>query len=181
VGKKIGFRQSVYLSEKATAHRNFALAYFMASEGSFPESVKIEDALDFYFQLCSLEITAEKLAIVAGTYANYGVCPLTNKRVISKETAKYTMQMLFSSGMYNYSGTWAGTVGLPAKSGVSGSIFIIVPKTLGICIFSPRLDENGNSVRGIEFATKMADHFGWNVFDILYSSNSYQGVAHNRQ
>lgn len=53
----------------------------------------------------------------------------------------------------------------------TGEIFIVVPGLLGICVWSPRLDKHGNSARGVEFATRLAKHFGWNVFDILFQSD----------
>jgi len=98
----VGFNQAVFLSERATANTNFALAYFMASKGTFPQ-VKIEDALNFYFQLCSIDITTQQLGVVAATYANYGLCPITGEKCLSFNTVKATLQLMFSCGMYDYS------------------------------------------------------------------------------
>jgi glutaminase len=98
---------------------------------------------------------------------------------MSFDTVKRTMQLLFSAGMFNYSGEWACTVGLPAKSGVAGCIFVVVPKILGLSVYSPPLDKYGNSVRGVEFATKVAEKFGWNVFDILYHSTARVATVEN--
>jgi len=167
--QKIGFNQIVYLSQKDSSHDHFALTYFMASEGGFPEKkVKISDALDFFFQVCSMEVTCEKLAAVASMYANYGNAPFTNKKTLSFDSAKKTMQMLFSCGMYDYSGEWAVTIGLPAKSSRTGAIILVIPGVLGMAIYSPRLDQHGNSARGVEFARRLVQKYSWNVFDVLY-------------
>jgi len=167
-GMKVGFNQTVYLSEKETGNRNHALAYFMASHPEGFPSVNIENALDYYFQLCSVDVNTDLMAYVASTYANYGVCPTTGAKCLSFENVKRTLQLMFSCGMYDYSGEWACTVGLPSKSGVSGEIFLVVPDSLGVCIYSPPLDKHGNSERGRDFATRLAAEFGWNIFDILF-------------
>lgn len=168
--EKPGFGLSVFLSEKQTAHTNFALAHFMASKGRFPHDTSIENALDFYFQMCSTELNCRQMAVLAGTYANNGRNPVTKKNVFTPETVKNTVSMLFSCGMYNYSGEWACTVGLPAKSGVSGVIFLVVPGILGVSIFSPPLDSYGNSVKGVEFAKRLADKYKYGLFDVLYKA-----------
>jgi glutaminase len=168
-GDKVGFSQNVYLSEKDTAHRNRALAYFMASKGVFPPDAEIEETVDFYLQMCSIEVSTRQLAAIAATYANYGNCPTTNERVLSFDTVRRTIQLLFSCGMYDFSGRWAITTGLPAKSGVSGCLYLVVPGVLGLSIYSPRIAEHGNSLRGIEFAQQVTEAFGWNIFDVVYN------------
>ena len=69
--------------------------------------------------------------------------------------------------MYDFSGNWSCTVGLPAKSGVAGAICIVIPSVMGMCLFSPRLDPRGNSVRGVEFCKRASDLFEWSLFDRL--------------
>jgi glutaminase len=169
-GAKIGFDQAVYLSERETAYNNNALAYFMSSKNGFPQGANVQDSLDFYFQLCSIEVTNKKLATIASTYANNGVCPITGKKCMSSHTVKRCMQLLFSCGMYDYSGEWACTVGLPAKSGVAGAVFVVVPSVCGICIWSPPLNDEGNSVRGVDFAEKLVEKKNWNTFDVIFNS-----------
>ena len=70
-----------------------------------------------------------------------------------------------SCGMYDYSGQFAFDIGLPAKSGVAGGVFTVVPNCLGICTFSPNLDEYGNSVRGVEFCKRLVAKFNFHSFD----------------
>ena len=84
-GKPLGYSNSLYLSERMCGDRNFALAYFMKEKKAYPSKVDILDALEFYFQCCSLTVTSDILAIVAATLANGGVCPLTRKKVFSND------------------------------------------------------------------------------------------------
>lgn len=101
-GAKLGFDNATFLSEKDTADRNFALAYYMKENGVFPRGAVLEDTLDFYFQICSMLISCEKLAVMASTLANAGTCPLTDKKIISAETVKCALQLMYSCGMYDY-------------------------------------------------------------------------------
>lgn len=78
-GKEIQFDMGVYLSEKATAYRNQALAYFMLENKAFPENVNLQETLELYFQCCSLMITSDAMGVLAGTMANGGMNPLTGK------------------------------------------------------------------------------------------------------
>lgn len=170
-GAKCGFSQAVYLSEKATAMRNFALAHYMASNGALTKNSKqINDSLDFYFQLCSIEANCQRLATIAATYANNGVNPMSGERVLAASTVKQTVAMLYSCGVYIASGEWACNVGLPSKTGISGCIWLVIPGVAGVAIFSPPVDENGTSVRAAALAKALADRFSWHLFDVLYST-----------
>lgn len=164
---KARFSNSVYLSERQTADRNFALGYFMREHKAFPENTDLLQTLEFYFQCCSIELTAESMSIVAATLANGGVCPITGERVFSVKTVQHCLSLMYSCGMYDFSGEFAFSIGLPAKSGVAGALMIVVPNVMGLCTWSPRLDELGNSVRGIDFCKALVETFNVHNYDNL--------------
>jgi glutaminase len=170
--EKVGFDNTVYHSEKGTADRNFALAYFMKEMNSFPDKTDIYKTLDFYFQCCSVQVNSKQFATAVATLANGGVCPKTGVRVFSPDTVKNCLSMMYSCGMYNFSGEYSFTVGLPAKSGVSGALMLVIPDLGGFGIFSPRLDKIGNTVRGVEFSKKLVEKFSFHNYDGLVGSNN---------
>jgi glutaminase len=174
--KYIGYSNSVYLSERDTADVNHALARIMKARDVFPDNTDINKVLDFYFQCCSIMISTDAFAIIASTLANGGVCPLTNESIFSPETARNCLSIMYSSGMYDYSGEFAFSVGIPAKSGVGGGIYLVVPNVMGICIWSPKLDKFGNSVRGIEICKKIVQVYNFHNFDNI--NNKINPVNH---
>ena len=166
-GIRPGFNNAVFLSERETADRNFALAYFMREKGAFPAGTNLQEVLEFYFQCCSIEVTARMMSVVAATLANGGICPVTGARVFGTETVQHCLSLMYSCGMYDYSGEFAFKVGLPAKSGVAGALMIVVPNVMGMCTWSPRLDRNGNSVRGTDFCDRLVATFNFHNYDNL--------------
>ena len=178
---KIGFNNSVYLSEKKTADRNYALAYFMneiceTKPTGFPPGSNIKENLDLYFQSCSIEITTEILSIVASTFANGGINPFTGERIFTSQTVQKVLSMMLMCGMYDYSGEFAFKIGIPSKSGVAGAIMTVIPNVMGIATWSPKLDVIGNSVRGIEFCKCIGETFNFHIFDTL-EKNTYNPLA----
>uniref|UniRef100_A0AC34FTI4 Glutaminase n=1 Tax=Panagrolaimus sp. ES5 TaxID=591445 RepID=A0AC34FTI4_9BILA len=167
----VSFKNSVFLSERETADRNFAIAYYMREHKvCFPEKTNLVDTLDLYFQLCSISVTTDSLAVMAATLANGGRNPLTHERIVSNQSVRDTLSLMLSCGMYDYSGKFAFKIGLPAKSGVSGDMIIVVPNCMGIALYSPCLDQYGNSVRGVKFAEKLVNKFNFHHYDSMIST-----------
>lgn len=162
---RLGFDNSVYLSEKRHSARNRALAHYMDENNAFPERTNLEETIEFYFQICSILTNTNTFSEIAATLANFGVNPLTNNRVFSKEIIRNCLSLMFSCGMYDYSGKFSFEIGIPAKSGVSGCVYAVIPNVMGICVWSPRLDKIGNSVRGVEVCRKISEYFNFHIFD----------------
>eukprot|EP01059_Diplonema_ambulator_P025117 TRINITY_DN42101_c0_g1_i1.p1 TRINITY_DN42101_c0_g1~~TRINITY_DN42101_c0_g1_i1.p1 ORF type:complete len:731 (+),score=271.48 TRINITY_DN42101_c0_g1_i1:178-2193(+) len=171
-GVGIGDCMDVFVSEQQSAFRNYALANHMKAAGAFDTNIdsheRICASVDFYLRVCSSRVSTPILATIASTYANYGVCPLNGKTCLRESVVKQTLQILASCGMYDYSGEWACTIGMPAKSGVSGVIFVVIPGVLGMSVFSPKLDVIGNSVRGIKLCQAFSEKFRYSVLDLLF-------------
>jgi glutaminase len=169
----VGFDNSIFLSEQHHADRNISLAYYMRENGAFNEQLspnEISDNLNLYFQQCSTTITCEMGSIISATLANGGICPTTNETVFSENSVKDCITLMYGCGMYDYSGEFAFEIGLPAKSGVSGCILLVVPNMMGICIWSPPLDEQGNSFKGIEFCKQLNQELNLHIFHNIISN-----------
>lgn len=160
-GRELTMNQAVYESEARTGYRNRAIGYMLRSVGII--DVDPDDAVDRYFRQCSLEITCADLALMAATLADNGVNPKTRERALSTALTERVLSVMTTCGMYNAAGDWVTTVGLPAKSGVGGGIIAVLPGQLGISVYSPRLDGQGNSVRGVaacrELSRRLELHF----------------------
>jgi glutaminase len=159
----------VFLSEKATGNRNRAMAYLMLNFGMVSD--RVEETLDLYFQQCSIMCHAKDLAMMAATLANQGVNPITGNRALKAEYVQDVASVMLSCGMYDYSGEWAYRVGMPAKSGVGGGIAAMVPGKIGIGVFSPLLDDKGNSLRGLKVCEDMSRDFGLHLLNCAKSSH----------
>jgi glutaminase len=156
-GHELDVDEAVFASERFTGHRNRAIAYLLRNYDIIKGDVG--DALDVYFRQCSILVTARDLALMAATLANGGVNPVTGERVVSAYTVSRTLSVMTSSGMYDFAGEWIYRVGIPAKSGVGGGILAALPGQFGLGSFSPRLDEHGNSVRGLKVCEEFSRHF----------------------
>ena len=173
-GTPIRIDDAVFQSERASGHRNRALAHLMRNFGVLDRDV--DEILDLYFKQCSAIVTATDMATMAATLANAGVNPRTGTNAIRPEFIRDVLTVMHTCGMYNYAGEWAYTVGLPAKSGVSGGIIAVVPGQFGICVYSPPVDERGNSVRGIRVFEDLSRNSGMHVFETWHQLG--QVLAH---
>ncbi len=162
-GRRLALDESVYRSEAETGHRNRAIGHLLRNVGAL--NGKVEDVVDLYFRQCSILVTAADLARMGATLAHVGENPATGRQVFDLMAVRNTLAVMFTCGMYDYSGNWAYEVGVPAKSGVGGGIVGVVNRQLGIGTFSPRLDAKGNSARGIAAFKEIGDELGLHLFD----------------
>jgi len=162
-GHKLSVDEAVFASERETGDRNRAIAYLLRNYAVVEGDVGA--ILDVYFRQCSVLVTARDLAVMAATLANNGVNPLTAEQVMNPYVVARTLSIMTSSGMYDYAGEWIYRVGMPAKSGVGGGIAAALPAQLGLGTYSPRLDEHGNSVRGLKICEALSTRFGLHVLN----------------
>ena len=162
-GRALDVDERVYASESATGHRNRAIAWMLRNFSILEEDPT--PTLEAYFRQCSIRVTCRDLALIGATLANGGVNPVTGTRAIGEEYVDNVLAVMATCGMYDFSGEWMYHTGLPAKSGVGGGILAVEPGRLGIGVFSPRLDAQGNSVRGIAVCRELAADLGLHLFD----------------
>ncbi|WPU66806.1 glutaminase A [Peredibacter starrii] len=152
----------IFESEKTTAHRNRSIAHLLRHFGVIDG--KIEESLDLYFKQCSFMVNTVDLAVMASTLANKGIHPKTKVRALSEDYTGDVLSLMFTCGMYDTSGKWAYSVGIPAKSGVSGAIFGVIPGKMGIAVYSPPINEHGHSVRGMRVFQDLSKELNLSIF-----------------
>jgi glutaminase len=157
----IDYNTSVYESEKSTGHRNRGIFYLMKNNGLISGN---EDQLDNYFKQCSIELTAEDLAKIGYFFANECVRFDGDSIYKNEELARLVQSQMLIAGMYEFSGEYARTVGVPSKSGVGGGIAVSVPGKMGIGVFSPALDQHGNSSAGYHMILDLVKQYDLSLF-----------------
>jgi len=160
--ESIKFNDIVSASELEHGFRNIALANLMKSFGNFDNDVI--DAVKIYFQHCSIEMNTKMLSRSMLYLANHGVDPITNKTFITPQQAKRINAVMLTCGHYDASGDFAFHVGLPGKSGVGGGIVAVVPKKMGIAVWAPALNAQGNSLAGTKALELFTTKTGCSVF-----------------
>lgn len=167
-GRQLEPDDTVAASESATGDRNRALAMLARSHGMLGSTAStVDDAVEPYFRQCALKVDCTDLAVMGATLANHGQNPITSQQVVSPTIARQVLSLMSSCGMYDRSGQWLFEVGMPAKSGVGGGIVAVAPGEygIGIGIYSPPLDEAGNSSRGVVALRTLAEEFGLHLFN----------------
>ncbi|CAH1406566.1 unnamed protein product [Nezara viridula] len=144
-GEYIGFNNAVFLSEREAADRNYALGFYMREHKCYPENENLTCVCRV--QCCSMESTCDSAAVIAASLANGGICPLTEEKVLGPDSIR--------------------NVGLPAKSGVSGCLLVVIPNVMGICTWSPPLDPLGNSCRGVQLCQELVRVYNFHRYDNL--------------
>jgi glutaminase len=161
-GRALSLNREVYESEAATNQRNEGIANMLRAYGRiYFDPI---EATDVYTKQCSLNVTARDLAVMGATLANGGRNPLTGTPVVDPIHCQHVLAVMVTAGLYENSGDWLYTTGLPGKSGVAGGMLAVAPGKGALGTFAPRLDDAGNSMKGQLVARFLADELGLNLF-----------------
>lgn len=155
----IDIDHNIASSEHETGFRNYALANLMKSFGNITN--EIETVLHTYFNACSIRANTICLSRSLLHLANHGIDPITHNTLLSHEHTKRINALMLTCGHYDASGEFAYKIGLPGKSGVGGGIVAIVPNVMSIAVYSPALNNHGNSLIGtkaLELFTRYSSH-----------------------
>jgi glutaminase len=147
-GRKLHINNNLYLSEHKDSTTNRTIIDKLVSFNRFYGDPKV--VLESYTKQCSVMCTSKDIAIMAATLASGGINPITKQRVINTPNSDYIVEHMARHGLYNESSRWWEETYFPAKSGVGGIIMIVIPGIMGIGIFSPPLDKDGNSYKGVK-------------------------------
>jgi glutaminase len=161
-GRELAVDTALYESVSATNFRNREITTALHAQGALASAPEV--ALELYSRQSSLLVTAHDLAVMGATLADGGRNPVTGEQVIPSALCHPVLAVMATAGMYERSGEWLYDVGLPGKSGIGGGIVIVSPGKGGLGSFSPRLDEAGNSVRGVRAAAQLAAELGLGLF-----------------
>ncbi len=154
--------EELYASESASNFNNKSIAWLLRNFDRIYDDPDL--ALDLYTRQCSVGITTQQLAIMGGTIANAGTNPITKEQVFNPTLSPNIVSMMATVGLYENSGDWMFSTGMPAKSGVGGGILGVVPGVMGIAAFAPMLDEVGNSVKAQLALSYIANRLNLNVY-----------------
>ncbi|WP_018296666.1 glutaminase [Corynebacterium lubricantis] len=165
-GREMRINKELTDDEMKIADRNLSIAHMLRSYDIIGDEA--HDAVYSYTAQCSFMLTTRDLAVMAATLANGGIQPVTGKRVFSEDASRRTLAVMSSAGMYNAAGRWMANVGIPAKSGVGGGLIGTMPGQLGIATLSPRLDEQGNSTRGVKTFERLSEEMGLHLMSASY-------------
>ncbi len=158
----ISFDEEVAASEKATGFRNQSLAWFLKSCGNLHSDV--DTVLDVYFHQCSIAMNCRELSRAFLFLANHGVHPYTGEAMLTRSQAKRLNAILLTCGFYDQAGEFAFRVGMPGKSGVGGGVAAFIPGELAVAVWSPELNEHGNSVVGMQVLEWFTTRTGRSIF-----------------
>jgi glutaminase len=158
----IHFDDEVAASEKATGFRNQSLAWFLKSCGNLHSDV--DTVLDVYFHQCSIAMNCRELSRAFLFLANHGEHPYTGEALLTRSQAKRLNAILLTCGFYDQAGEFAFRVGMPGKSGVGGGVAAFIPGELAIAVWSPELNEYGNSVVGMQALEWFTTRTGRSIF-----------------
>ncbi|ALP66818.1 glutaminase [Paraburkholderia caribensis] len=158
----IDYDMRVAQSELQHAHRNRAMAHFMASFGNM--EMPPEVVVDAYCRQCAISMSCVELAKAALYLSNGGVVPSTGERILDASSAKRLSALMLTCGTYDAAGDFVYRVGLPAKSGVGGGIVALLPGEMAVCVWSPGLDSNGNSLAGVMALEWLTTYTGRSIF-----------------
>lgn len=153
----IHINKRVAKSEANNAHRNWALAHMLKARNNLRHDP--DRVLGTYFHQCAIEMNCVQLAC-AGRF----LIGKPETGLISPDNVRHINALMITCGHYNGSGEFACRVGLPGKSGVGGGILVVVPGLASVAIWSPGLNEQGNSALGTVAAERLARRMGWTVF-----------------
>lgn len=169
-GRELSLDERIYESESRTGFRNRAIGYMLRTVGILEDDP--DPVLEDYFRQCSISLDCRDVAIMAATLANGGVNPRTGVRLLSPQLLVHLLSVMTTCGMYDAAGDWVTSVGMPAKSGVSGGIMAVLPGQLGVAVYSPRLDAHGNSVRGVQACERLSRDVGMHFMRVSRESSS---------
>jgi len=164
-GDDLTIDNEIFAQEMSAGKRNRSMAYLMSSKGAIGEN--IDAYLDYYFRLCAVSVTAKHLAYMGSLLASSGKNPYNGQEILSSQIVHITRAIMLTCGMYDGSGEFAVSVGLPAKSGIGGGIVASAASpdgSFGIGSFGPALDAKGNSIGGIRILQNLSDKLGLHMF-----------------